>query len=91
MTSPPRQDGLYIQYRGSLSAGATGLCTADGKLPAGTRLLRMARDRAAAVLNRRQAVLGRILKIGRRDVRRLLITGAMSVVRWVVRQGASPG
>ncbi len=32
--------------------------------------------------------LGRISKMGQRDVRRLLITGAMSVVRWAVRRGA---
>ena len=35
--------------------------------------------------------LGRISKMGQRDVRRLLITGAMSVVRWAVRRGAPPG
>ena len=29
--------------------------------------------------------------MGQRDVRRLLITGAMSVVRWAVRRGAPPG
>ena len=31
--------------------------------------------------------LGRILKMGQRDLRRLLITGAMAVVRWAVRRG----
>ena len=35
--------------------------------------------------------LGRTSKMGQRDVRRLLITGAMSVVRWAVRRGAPPG
>ena len=35
--------------------------------------------------------LGRISKMGQRDVRRLLITGAMSVVRWAARRGAPPG
>ena len=35
--------------------------------------------------------LGRISKMGQRDLRRLLITGAMSVVRWAVRRGAAPG
>ena len=35
--------------------------------------------------------LGRISKMGQRDVRRLLIIGAMTVVRWAVRRGAPPG
>ena len=35
--------------------------------------------------------LGRISKMGQRDIRRLLITGAMSVIRQAVRRGAPPG
>jgi len=35
--------------------------------------------------------LGRISKMGQRDVRRLLITGAMSVIRQALRRGAPPG
>ena len=35
--------------------------------------------------------LGRISKMGQRDVRRLLIIGAMTVVRWALRRGAAPG
>ena len=35
--------------------------------------------------------LGRISKMGQRDVRRLLIIGAMAVVSWAVRRGAPPG
>ena len=31
--------------------------------------------------------LGKIAKMGQRDLRRLLITGAMTVVRWAVRRG----
>ena len=31
--------------------------------------------------------LGKISKMGQRDLRRLLITGAMAVVRWAVRRG----
>ena len=31
--------------------------------------------------------LGRISKMDQRDLRRLLITGAMTVVRWAVRRG----
>jgi len=38
-----------------------------------------------------KARLGRISKMGQRDVRRLLITGAMSVIRQAVRRGAPPG
>lgn len=36
-------------------------------------------------------VLGRISKMGQRDIRRLLIIGAMSVIRWSNRKGTTPG
>jgi transposase len=36
-------------------------------------------------------VLGRTSKMGQRDIRRLLIMGAMSVIRWASRKGAAPG
>jgi len=36
-------------------------------------------------------VLGKTSKIGQRDIRRLLIIGAMSRVRWAVRKGAPAG
>ncbi|MFG6562019.1 IS110 family transposase [Sulfitobacter sp. 1A13421] len=36
-------------------------------------------------------VLGRTSKMGQRDIRRLLIIGAMSVIRWATRKGATPG
>lgn len=36
-------------------------------------------------------ILGRTSKMGQRDIRRLLIIGAMSVVRWAVRKGAPEG
>jgi len=35
--------------------------------------------------------LGKTSKMGQRDLRRLLITGAMAVVRWAVRKGAPEG
>jgi transposase len=35
--------------------------------------------------------LGRTSKMGQRDIRRLLIIGAMTVVRWAVRKGAAKG
>lgn len=35
--------------------------------------------------------LGRTSKMGQRDLRRLLITGAMAVVRWATRKGAPEG
>lgn len=34
--------------------------------------------------------LGAVSKMGQTDIRRLLILGAMSVIRWVVRKGGSP-
>ena len=39
-----------------------------------------------------KVILGRMSKMGQRDIRRLLITGAMPVVRWAVIRGANdPG
>lgn len=37
----------------------------------------------------RKARLGSVSKMGQTDIRRLLIVGAMSVIRWVVRRGGS--
>lgn len=37
-----------------------------------------------------KARLGSVSKMGQTDIRRLLIVGAMSVIRWVVRKGGSP-
>ena len=36
-----------------------------------------------------KAILGRMSKMGQRDIRRLLITGAMAVVRWATIRGSS--
>ena len=36
-------------------------------------------------------ILGKTSKMGQRDIRRLLIIGAMSVIRWAVRKGAPEG
>ncbi len=38
-----------------------------------------------------KARLGRVSKMGQRDLRRLLIIGAMSVVRWALRRGTPAG
>ena len=38
-----------------------------------------------------EQMLGRTSKMGQRDIRRLLIIGAMAVVRWAQRKGASEG
>jgi transposase len=35
--------------------------------------------------------LGKTSKMGQRDIRRLLITGAMAVIRWALRRGAPKG
>ena len=35
--------------------------------------------------------LGKTSKMGQRDIRRLLVTGAMAVIRWAVRRGAPTG
>ncbi|MCK5444489.1 MAG: IS110 family transposase [Rhodospirillaceae bacterium] len=36
-------------------------------------------------------ILGRTSKMGQRDIRRLLITGAMAVIRWAIRKGPPAG
>lgn len=36
-------------------------------------------------------ILGKTSKMGQRDIRRLLITGAMAVIRWAIRKGPVPG
>jgi transposase len=36
-------------------------------------------------------ILGRTSKMGQRDIRRLLVTGAMAVIRWAVRKGPPAG
>ena len=36
-------------------------------------------------------VLGKTSKMGQRDIRRFLITGAMAIVRWACRKGAQEG
>ena len=38
-----------------------------------------------------KARLGKVSKMGQRDIRRLLIIGAMAVVGWAARRGAPPG
>lgn len=35
--------------------------------------------------------LGRTSKMGQRDIRRLLVIGAMAVIQWASRRGARPG
>lgn len=36
-------------------------------------------------------ILGQTSKMGQRDISRLLITGAMAVIRWAIRKGPPPG
>ena len=38
-----------------------------------------------------QRLMGRTSKMGQRDIRRLLIVGAVAVVRWAARKGAPEG
>lgn len=37
------------------------------------------------------SIHGRTSKMGQRDIRRLLIIGAMSVIRWASQKGTVPG
>lgn len=48
----------------------------------------LAWPRAAAGLSGGKQRLGKTSKMGQRNTRRLLITGAMAVVRWALRRGA---
>lgn len=41
--------------------------------------------------NGAKQVVGRTSKTGQRDIRRLMITSTMSVIRWASRKGAVPG
>ncbi len=50
--------------RSGLRVGDPGLCAADGKLPSRAGLLRLARARAAAALDRRQAAAGQDIEDG---------------------------
>ena len=62
--------------------GDRDLRAADGGLQAWARLRRLARSRPPPAFDRRQTDLGKTSKMGQRDIRRLLIIGAMAVVRW---------
>ena len=90
MRTPGRRDSSADddpRDRADRRDGAADLCAAHGELPARARLLGLARPRAAAHTTGGKPRLGRISKIGQRDLRRLLITGAMAVVSWAVRRG----
>ena len=47
--------------------------------------------RSPATFDWRQAKAGQDLEDGQRDIRRLLIIGAMGVIRWAIRKGAAEG
>ena len=71
--------------------GDRDLRAADDRLQARARFRRLARARSEATFDRRQAASWKDSKMGQRDIRRLLITGAMAVVRWASWKGAPEG
>ena len=85
-----RRDGTADDDPGNRTdhrAGHPGLRATDGELPAGARLLGLARPRGRGNIRPGASRgLGRISKMGQRDLRRLLITGAIAVVRHAVRR-----
>jgi transposase len=56
-----------------------------------SRLRRLAGAGAGSTFDSRKQRFGRTSKMGQRDIRRLLIIGAMSVIHWASRRGARPG
>lgn len=44
----------------------------------------------ATAIHRRQNAAGSVSKMGQADIRKLLIVGAMSRIRWIVRKGVLP-
>ena len=67
--------------------GDPGLRAAARELPARPGLLGLAGLGSPAELDRRKPKLGKISKMGQRDLRRLLVVGAMATVGWAARRG----
>ena len=86
-----RRDGAADDdpgHRAGHRDGHRGLRTADGELPVRARLFGLAGPRAPAAHGTGgKPRLGRISKMGQKDLRRLLFTGAMAVVRHAIRGG----
>jgi transposase len=78
--------GIGPVTAGAVAAFAPDLETFDSGRSFATWLGLVARQRSTGG----KAKLGSVSKMGQTDIRRLLIVGAMSVIRWVVRKGASP-
>src|SRR4051812_8179377 len=71
--------------------GDRDLRAADGCLQTRARFRRLARACPRQHSTGGKQVLGKISKMGQRDIRRLLIIGAMAVVRSALRKGAPEG
>ena len=67
--------------------GASGFCASDGELRARPRLRRWLGLVPKQHTTGGKPRLGKISKMGQRDLRRLLIVGAMAEVSWAVRRG----
>lgn len=63
----------------------------DGAVLPRTRFRRVAWPRTAAAFTGGKQRLGKISKMGQRDIRRLLVIGATAVIRWASRRGAPKG
>ena len=77
--------GIGPVTAGAVAAFAPDLGTFDSGRNFAAWLGLVARQRSTGG----KARLGSVSKMGQTDIRRLLIVGAMSVIRWVVRKGGS--
>lgn len=78
--------GIGPVTAGAVAAFASDLDTFNSGRNFAARLGLVPRQRSAGGKAKR----GSVSKMGQTDIRRLLIVGAMSVIRWVVRKGGSP-
>ncbi len=74
-----------------LRDGDPGVCSSDGKLPEWAGLRRVTGLTPRQNSTGGKQILGKTSKMGQRDIRRLLISGATVVVRWAARKGAPEG
>ncbi|SEF38998.1 Transposase [Methylobacterium sp. 190mf] len=77
--------GIGLVTAGAVAAFAPDLDTFDSGRNFAAWLGLVPRQRSTGG----KAKLGSVSKMGQTDIRRLLIVGAMSVIRWVVRKGGS--
>jgi transposase len=78
--------GIGPVTAGAVAAFASDLDAFDGGRDFAAWLGPVPRRRSTG----RKTKLGAVNEMGQTDIRKLLIVGAMSVIRWVIRKGGSP-